>query len=123
VKKNTSETTPCLIASVEETQDGRPVKDPKELLMSLDEHSNYYNPGMDPCDSFGNDAGLLDSEVEMRMHEDANTSRQLSPNPDIYRTQDPTTSRSEPLGSVDKAGNILTLHSEPGRCSHVALPE
>jgi hypothetical protein len=41
--------------------------------MSLDEHGSYYNPGIDPCDGFGDFSGLHDSEVEMQMHKDAYT--------------------------------------------------
>jgi hypothetical protein len=42
--------------------------------MSLNQHGNYYNFGMDPHDGFGDNAGLSDCEIEMHMHEDASTS-------------------------------------------------
>jgi hypothetical protein len=74
----------------------QPTPDSKSLLMSLNEHGNYYNPGMDPCDGIGYDPRNNSGEVTLHMWENTNTSQELSPSPDINQTTNPPLAEVSP---------------------------
>jgi hypothetical protein len=91
--------------------------------MSLNEHGNYHNSGMDPHDGLSDVTRKSNREIELQMYEEQYTHQELSPSPDIDNPPDATARASGPIGLLDQERNLHLIWHEPARCVHIALPD